>query len=131
MSRPAPRQSGLAGRSPAQPPAPAPAPAVDAARTAADTATPRTPRAPRPTSTGGKEKVGFYQRTDDTARARAAFTWTRAQEGHRSFSDFVATALMREVDRLERKYNAGDAWTPMDAGEIPTGKPLGSSTTRP
>lgn len=123
MSRPAPRQSGLSGRSPALPPAePAaptlqPAPAAPAARAA---------RAPRATSTAGKEKTGFYQLPDDTARARAAFTWTRAQEGHRSFSDFVASALMREVDRLERKYNDGVSWPPMEAGEIPTGKPLGS-----
>jgi len=55
----------------------------------------------RVTSTAGKAKVGFYQAPDDTARARAAYDWTRPQEGHRSFSDFISAAVMREVARLE------------------------------
>lgn len=50
----------------------------------------------RVTSTAGKAKVGFYQAPDDTARARAAYDWTRPQEGHRSFSDFISAAVMRE-----------------------------------
>lgn len=120
MSRPTPRQSGLAGRSPAQPPI---APSVQP--TELPPTAPRAARPPRTIATR-KDKVGFYQRPDDTARARAAFTWTHAQEAHRSFSDFVSAALMREVDRLEAKYNGGDPWPPMDAGQIPTGKPLGS-----
>ncbi len=79
-----------------------------------------------PAVTAGKEKVGFYQLPDDSARARAAFTWTRNQEGHRSFSDFISAAVMREVERVERKYNNGESWPAMEAGEIPTGKPFGS-----
>lgn len=81
---------------------------------------------PPPPATTAKIKVGFYQRPEDSARARAAFSWTRPQEGHRSFSDFIAAAVMREVQRLEARYHAGEPWPAMEAGELPTGKPLGS-----
>jgi Centromere-binding protein ParB C-terminal len=83
-------------------------------------------RVKQPRVTGGKEKVGFYQLGDDTARARAAYDWTRPQEGHRSFSDFIASAVMREVARLETKYHQGEAWPAVAPGQLPTGKPLGS-----
>lgn len=85
----------------------------------------RVPRAERVTSTAGKAKVGFYQDPDDTARARAAYDWTRPREGHRSFSDFIATAVMREVAQLEAKYHDGQPWPAVEAGRLPTGKPLG------
>lgn len=75
--------------------------------------------------TAAKARVGFYQLTDDTARARAAYKWTGHREGHRSFSDFLSAAIMTEVERLEREYNDGKAWAGVHAGEIPTGKPLG------
>ncbi|MEJ5914247.1 ParB family protein, partial [Pseudokineococcus sp. 1T1Z-3] len=72
----------------------------------------------------GKRKVGYAQDADDTARARAAYNWTRANTGTRSFSDFIANAVMAEVERLEKEYNGGKAWAGMHAGEIPTGRPL-------
>jgi len=71
-----------------------------------------------------KTKMGFYQAPEDAARARAAFHWTRLDEGHRSFSDFVAFAIATEVERLEAKYNGGQPWEPMQPGELPTGKPF-------
>jgi len=80
----------------------------------------------RVTSTAGKAKVGFYQAPDDTARARAAYDWTRPQEGHRSFSDFISAAVMREVARLETKYHDSEPWPALEPGRLPTGKPLGS-----
>lgn len=86
----------------------------------------RTPRPARSTSTAGKAKVGFYQDPDDTARARAAYDWTRPHEGHRSFSDFIASAVMREVARLEAKHHDGQPWPAVEPGQLPTGKPLGS-----
>lgn len=76
-------------------------------------------------SAAGKSKVGFYQDADDTARARAAYDWSRPHEGHRSFSDSVASALMREVSRLEAKYHDNKPWPAVEAGQLPTGKPLG------
>lgn len=111
--------------SPGTPPAGvAPAPSTTAPKA------PNTPRrsaaTPSPTGSGSKAKVGFYQDPDDTARARAAYNWTRAQEGHRSFSDFLASAIMREVERLERDYHEGTPWPSVEAGELPTGKPLGA-----
>jgi hypothetical protein len=81
---------------------------------------------PTGTSTPAKTKVGFYQDTADTARARAAYDWTRPREGHRSFSDFIAAAVMREVHRLEAEYHAGNPWPPVQPGQLPTGKPLGA-----
>lgn len=73
-----------------------------------------------------KAKTSFYVSVAAANRARAAWTWTRAQEGHRSFSDFIAHALAREVMRVEEKYNEGKPWPPLAAGEIGTGKPIGS-----
>lgn len=80
-------------------------------------------RTPKPPS---KTKVGFYQAPEDAARARAAYDWTRPHEGHRSFSDFISSAVMREVERLEEKYQDGQPWPALEPGELPTGKPLGS-----
>lgn len=73
-----------------------------------------------------KAKTSFYVSVAAANRARAAWTWTRAQEGHLSFSDFIAHALACEVVRMEEKYNEGKPWPPMAAGEIGTGKPIGS-----
>jgi hypothetical protein len=73
---------------------------------------------------GAKARVGFYQLTEDTARARAAYKWTGNQEGHRSLSDFFAAAIMKEVERLERDYNGGRPYAGIEPGDIPTGKPL-------
>lgn len=44
--------------------------------------------------------------TDLRARIRSAYRATSAQEGHRSFSDFVA-GLLAEAARLEGRYNDG------------------------
>jgi Centromere-binding protein ParB C-terminal len=104
---------GLASPSSVSTPDSAPAEPLTATRRAVQTA-------------GEKAKVGFYQRPGDTARARAAYDWTRAQTRHRSFSDFIADAIMREVERLEVEYNHGQPWPPMEPGELPTGKPLGA-----
>ena len=81
------------------------------------------PEASRPAA---KTKVGFYQDPADSARARAAYDWTRPHEGHRSFSDFIAAAVMREVERLEAKHHDGGPWPPLPPGQLPTGKPLGA-----
>ncbi len=85
----------------------------------------RTPPLTAPATTKpGKSKVGFYQDPTDTARARAAYDWTRPHERHRSFSDFISAALMREVGRLERQYHDGSPWPAVAPGQLPTGKPM-------
>lgn len=81
-------------------------------------------RRPAVESAAAKVKNGYYQSADDIARARAAYSWTHNQEGHRSFSDFIAAAVMTEVERLEKVYNDGRPWEPVGAGEIPTGRPF-------
>lgn len=107
------------------PPSRRTSPAADlaAGENVTDPTTRATPRGAGPGT--AKSKVGFYQNPDDTARARAAYDWTRPYEGHRSFSDFVASALMREVERLEAKHHGGEPWPAVEPGQLPTGKPLG------
>ena len=63
--------------------------------------------APRPVSSGGKKQVTFYIEEADRKRAKAAYKATNSQEGHDSWSDFVARALMKEVLHLEATYNNG------------------------
>ncbi|GMA33672.1 ParB family protein [Litorihabitans aurantiacus] len=128
-NRPTPRRSSLAGTSPVAP-APVetapptatapPAPAVEA------TAPEAAPAGARPARRGsGGNKVSFYQPAEDAARMRAALLNTQAQTGVRGLSDFIARACLAEVERLEREYNAGQAWDPIGPGQIPTGRPMG------
>ena len=70
-----------------------------------------------------KEKVALYMPSADAARARAAFTWTRAQEGVLSWSDFLHAAVMARVQDLEETYNAGKPWPPVATGTLPRGRP--------
>lgn len=78
------------------------------------------------TRTASKIRVGYYQHPDRLSRARSAFHHSRVQEGHRSLSDFIDHAIMREVERVEGLYNDGQPWPPLDAGKLPTGRPIGS-----
>lgn len=71
-------------------------------------------------------KVSFYQAPEDTARMRAALMHTQGNEGGRSLSAFIQAAVMRETERLERKYNDGQPWAGVDAKGIPQGRPLSS-----
>lgn len=114
------------------PPAPTvPAPTVPSAQAPAKEAPSDRRRRSELGDAGAKTKVGFYQDPDDTARARAAYEWTRVHEGSRSFSEFIAAAVMREVARLEIRYHDGRSWPGVEAGQIPTGKPLAGPTVRP
>lgn len=58
-------------------------------------------------------------------RVRAAYTMTHAQEGHRTFSEFVVSLLEREASRLEHEYNDGREFAGGGAS-LPRGRPLGS-----
>jgi len=88
---------------------------------------PPQPRPATPESQDGKRtrnKVGFYQDPNDSARMRAAFIHTRAETGTRSLSAFIDQAVMAEVRRLERTYNEGQPWGGVHAGTIPPGPPV-------
>lgn len=114
MSRPTPRRSSLAGASPVTPPPTPPAAATT------DATTPATSPSPKP-----RPKVSFYQDPNDTARVRAALFYTLHTEGPRTLTDFISHAVMTEVERLERKYNDGQPFPPIGAGELPQGRPIG------
>lgn len=68
-------------------------------------------------------KVSFYQEPEDTARLRGAVLHTMVAEGHRSLSQFVIRAVMKEVQRLEEKYNDGKPFPAVAANEMPQGRP--------
>ena len=68
-------------------------------------------------------KVSFYQEPEDTARLRGAVLHTMIAEGHRSLSQFVIRAVMKEVQRLEEKYNDGEPFPAVAANEMPQGRP--------
>lgn len=63
-----------------------------------------------------------YYTEDQAGQVRAAFKAAGLQEGDASVSDFIVRATMREVKRLQRKYNAGKAWPPVGAGELRPGQ---------
>lgn len=68
-------------------------------------------------------KVSFYQDPADTARLRGAVLHTMVAEGHRSLSQFIIRAVMKEVQRLEEKYNDGKPFPAVAANEMPQGRP--------
>lgn len=68
-------------------------------------------------------KVSFYQEPQDTARLRGAVLHTMIPEGHRSLSQFVIRAVMKEVQRVEEKYNDGEPFPAVAAHEMPQGRP--------
>lgn len=116
--RPKPLRSSLSGSSPITPP----------------TATPQVvaqqPKAPKETVKVKEEKpkyppkVSFYQDRDDTDRVRGALLHTMATEGPRTLSQFIDDAVMKEVKRLEKKYNSGKPFPKLGAGKLPQGRPL-------
>ena len=46
-------------------------------------------------------------------------------EGVRSLSQFLSGAAMKEVERLEAKYNGGKPFPAIGAREMPQGRPMG------
>lgn len=94
-----------------------PMPPIEAAAPEPETPAPAQPSRPP------KHKVALYMHEEDAARARAAFTWTRAHEGVLSWSDFINDAVMRRVAELEEQYNNGEQWTPVPTGTLPRGRP--------
>lgn len=74
---------------------------------------------------GAREKSTFYDTPAGLARARAAYLNSHVAEGERSWAEFVAGAVRREVERREAAYNGGRSWAPVGSGQLPTGRPLG------
>ncbi len=63
-----------------------------------------------------------YYTEDQAGQVRAAFVAAGQEEGDASVSDFIVRASMREVKRLQRKYNGGKPWPPVPAGELRRGQ---------
>ncbi|WP_285320694.1 hypothetical protein [Pseudarthrobacter sp. lyk4-40-TYG-27] len=63
-----------------------------------------------------------YYTEEQAGQVRAAFTAAGLQEGDASVSDLIVRATMREVKRLQRKYNGGKPWPPVLAGELRRGQ---------
>jgi hypothetical protein len=68
-------------------------------------------------------KASWYQDEADTKRMRAAFHATKDILGYASLSDFINAAVNEKVAGLEARHNGGQPWQPLDAGQIPQGKP--------
>jgi len=72
-----------------------------------------------------KSKVGFYADDVDMSRARGAFLATMGQPGHsRTWSEFIAAALMRHVVQLEADLNGGEPFPAASVDDTPRGRPL-------
>ncbi len=133
MSRPAPRKSGLGGRSPALPPQPNLEDATpDAGAGATDPATARalTPRPQRARSTKripeGKVQLTAYIPADVRAEARgAAKVLMGAVEGPNNLSELVAEAIEEKLERLRKEFNGGRPFEPAQ-GPLPSGPTPGA-----
>lgn len=122
MTRPPARRSSLAGASPITT---TPAPEVDEAAAPASMSTSSTSSTRRTTTPKTRAKVSFYQEPEDTDRVRGAILHTMTTEGSRNLTQFINAAVMREVERLEAKYNGGRPFPPIGPGELPQGRPMG------
>ena len=132
--RPEPRKSSLSSAHPYTPPetaqdgdlAPAPRtpPAAQPVLSApVDAAT--TTKPPVASKGADKKPLSVRATLHDQARIRAAFMATNSAERHGSLSDFITRAALEKVAQLEQQYNDGSPWPAVDAGDVPTGRPIG------
>jgi hypothetical protein len=89
----------------------------------APAAEPETPDQPRRLG-DVKVKAGYYIENSRLKRARAAYANLPASQRPKSFSDFQAAAVMASVEAVERAINGGDAFPGIEAGTLPTGRPM-------
>lgn len=69
-----------------------------------------------------KERMpGIYTRASEAARIREAFQRNRIDEGYESLSDFFYKAAIKEVRRLEKRYNDGKPYEGI--GNLKAGRP--------
>lgn len=63
-----------------------------------------------------------YFTDTDAQQVRAAFQAAGQLEGYASITEFIEAGTMREVRRLQRKYNAGKKWPGVPAGALRRGR---------
>lgn len=64
-----------------------------------------------------------YFRVEDADQVRAVFEAAGAQEGYSSISEMIEAATLRELKRIQRKYNAGQPWPGVAASTGRAGRP--------
>lgn len=106
-------------------PAPAVEPALAEVPQATAPATGSTGRRPGPTASGRvKKKAATFADGEIIERIRAAWFHTPTTSGERelSFSDFLLEAALARTAEREKKYNKGEAFPPVPAGQIGVGR---------
>ncbi|MFJ6272319.1 hypothetical protein ACIQG8_20295 [Pseudarthrobacter oxydans] len=63
-----------------------------------------------------------YFTESDADQVRAAVQEAGHFEGYASITDLIEAATLREVKRLQRKYNGGRKWPGVPAGELRPGQ---------
>lgn len=63
-----------------------------------------------------------YFTEHDAAQVRAAFLAAGHHEGYASVSELIEAATLREVRRLQRKYDQSKKWEPVPAGSLRPGQ---------
>ena len=66
--------------------------------------------------------VSPYFTEEDANQIRAAVDAVGAFEGYASITDLVEAATLRELRRLQRKYNNGKKWPGIPAGQLRPGR---------
>jgi hypothetical protein len=69
-----------------------------------------------------KKSVSPYFTETDADQIRAAVQAVGHLEGYASITDLVEGATLRELKRLQRKYNGGKKWPGVPAGELRPGR---------
>jgi hypothetical protein len=69
-----------------------------------------------------KKTVSPYFTEADADQIRAAVKAVGHLEGYASITDLVEAATLRELKRLQRKYNGGRKWPGVPAGELRPGQ---------
>ncbi|GAB2713737.1 ParB family protein [Arthrobacter bambusae] len=68
------------------------------------------------------ESFSPYFRTADADQVRAAYDAVGHLEGYGAITDLIEAATLKEIRRLQRKYNKGKPWPGIPAGQLPTGR---------
>lgn len=69
-----------------------------------------------------KKSASPYFEDDDMEQIRAAVDAVGHLEGYASITDLIEAATLRELKRLQRKYNGGRKWPGIKAGELRPGR---------
>ena len=63
-----------------------------------------------------------YFREVDADQVRAAFAAAGHLEKYTSVAELIEAATLKEIRRMQRKYNNGRPWGPVPSGAVRTGR---------